>query len=96
MKIALKVVSVNVAGLQLAGRFAGFCATVRMWARKHDVHVVCVQEHNLHPLRKAELERVALSCGFQLTVGFAKEGLDGVHRGGTLILTRESEILSRA
>jgi hypothetical protein len=63
-----------------------FCA--RKW-RPKGIHVWCVQEHNLDPSREDELRRLAQSCQFGVVFGFASQGQDGTHWGGTLILYDE-------
>ena len=46
---------------------------------------VFVQEHNLHPSRKAELERSATGMGISVVIGFAPASPDRVHRGGVMM-----------
>ena len=61
-------------------------------AHESNVDIILAQEHNLHPCRDAELKRIALERGFVLSIAYAPAAPDGVHRGGTLILTKMSTV----
>ena len=55
----LRVTTLNVRGLQAEGVWGAFLDAITRWTRRRRVSAVIVQEHNLHPSRKAELERAA-------------------------------------
>ena len=92
----LKVVTLNAGGLQSPGRFAHFCAAAARWARRGDAHVICIQEHNLDPAKAQEHERLARAKEFVLVIAHAPPAPDGVHRGGTLIMSLESTTTLKA
>ena len=91
----LRVASLNMSGAERAGVYGKFLRRCERLAEKDGVDVVLGQEHNLHPSREAELMRVTeLKC-FALIIAFAPQGVDNVHRGGTLMLINLTPSLPR-
>ena len=88
----LKLATLNARGLQSPGVWGRFLDAVTRWTRRHRVSVVVIQEHNLNPARDAELKRACVGMGMCLTIGYAPASANGVHHGGVLMLTFESEV----
>ena len=80
--------SLNVRGCQEKGLFRKLCRAAKRWARDEGIHVLCVQEHNLHPSRVRELEISARDMGWGIAIGLSHRVS---HRGGTLVMWREAE-----
>ena len=85
----LKAMTLNVRGLAMEGKFLRFCQSMYRWVGDQELHVACLQEHNLDPKKKAEYIRIANDYELELAIGFSDSE---AHRGGTLILSAATVI----
>ena len=53
-------------------------------------HIYLIQEHNLNPKDHKKLERNAKALGMTLVIGFANQNQNGVHYGGTMIISMDA------
>lgn len=88
----VRLMTINVDGLQEPGSFANFLHAASGWVREGVVDAIGLQEHNLHPDRDREIRRLAMSKGFAMAIAYAPEGGRGVHWGGTMILLNEKTL----
>ena len=86
----LRILFVNINGLRSKGRYARFVEICSRLVRKKEAIVFAVQEHNLDPDKHIEYERLALMRNFTLKISYDKPSPNGVHHGGTLILSDNS------
>ena len=88
----LKMLDINVRGIQDKGSYAKFIHVAETWMVNERIGVICAQEHNLHPDRKAELERLASLRNMTLIICFGEKRQDGTHWGGALILVSDKTL----
>ena len=86
----LRILFVNINGLRSKGRYARFVEICSRLVRKKEAIVFAVQEHNLDPDKHIEYERLALMRNFTLKISYDKPSPNGVHHGGTFILSDNS------
>ena len=88
----LRILYVNANGLRSKGRYARFLEVCSRLVRKQEAVVFAVQEHNLNLDKHIEYERLAGIRNFTLKISYDKASPNGVHHGGTLILSDNSHI----
>ena len=84
--VKLGLFTQNVRGAGADGLFAKLLYEFSRWNLSHGIHVLCVQEHNLHPNMHDDLERMATSRHVTLIISYAPENNMRQHPGGVLIL----------
>ena len=85
----IHAVSINARGLQTKGVFENLLRKIKRWSTKEATrhHIYLIQEHNLDPKNRKQLERTAKALGMTLVIGFAPRNPNSVHYGGTMILS---------
>ena len=85
----IHAVSMNARGLQTKGVFEALLRRIKRWTIKEATrhHVYLIQEHNLNPKDRKKLDRNAKALGMSLVIGFANQNQNGVHYGGTMIIS---------
>ena len=86
------LLTLNLRGARKPGTMARLIHAFKRMGDTHGLSVLCAQEHNLDPATAPELTRMATSKNMTLTVGFAPPAPDGVHRGGTFILSNNKTL----
>ena len=88
----IHAVSINARGLQTKGVFEARLRKIKRWSTKEATrhHVYLIQEHNLNPKGRKNLERHAKALGMTLVIGFAPPSQNGVHYGDTMIISMDS------
>ena len=86
----LRIIFININGLRSKGKYATFLEICARLVRKQEAVVFAVQEHNLDPDKHIEYERLATMRNFTLKISYDKASPNGVHHGGTLILSDNS------
>ena len=88
----IHAVSINARGLQTKGVFEKLLRKIKTWSTKEATrhHIYLIQEHNLDPKNRKTHERNAKALGMTLAIGFAPRNPNGVHYGGTMILSMDS------
>ena len=81
--VKFTVATLNVRGLRDDGVWRLFLTRLVQWARRHRVHAVTIQEHNLQRENEADLKRDAINVGWTLVAGFSPRASE---RGGCLWL----------
>ena len=71
------------------GAFARLVWHLQEYGRRHGISVWLVQEHNLDPEGSVDHMAIARARGFDMRIGYADPGENGVHWGGTLIIAVE-------
>tara|TARA_B110000046_G_scaffold118207_1_gene125009 strand:+ start:2316 stop:6662 length:4347 start_codon:yes stop_codon:yes gene_type:complete len=83
----------NAQGLQSRGGWARFVSEACKYARANaEVDTWLVQEHNLNPTDAIAHRAIAAARGMEAIIGYAEEGENGVHWGGTLVLVNERTV----
>ena len=88
----LALVTLNVRGLGHKKGFAKLLQVLQRRKNKEHIGAMAVQEHNLPPTIKEDLETSAKIAGFTLTITFGRADAPDSERGGVLILTVDSVI----
>ena len=88
----IHAVSINARGLQTKGVFEALLRRIKRWSTKEATrhHIYLIQEYNLDPKDNKKLERNAKALGMTLVIGFAPRNQNGVHYGGTMILSMDA------
>ena len=85
----LKMATYNARGAQTRGAFARLVWHLEAYGKKHGISVWLIQEHNLNPAGRVDHLAIARARKFDMVIGYAECGENGVHWGGTLILATE-------
>mgnify|MGYP000715576719 CR=1 FL=1 len=82
----IHAVSINARGLQTKGVFENLLRKIKRWSTKEATrhHIYLIQEHNLDPKNRKQLERTAKALGMTLVIGFAPRNPNSVHYGRTM------------
>jgi len=83
----LSMLTLNVGGLQDKGKLRNFILTARKWMKEFNIDIILIQEHNLHPSRDLEIQRI--SKGLKIIISYAPKGTDGNHWGGVMSIFSE-------
>jgi hypothetical protein len=88
----IHAVSINARGLQTKGVFETLLKKIKQWSKREFTrhHIYLIQEHNLDPKNRRSLERAAKALGMTLAIGFAPQNPNGVHYGGTMIISTDA------
>jgi hypothetical protein len=86
----LSMLTLNVGGLQDNKKLRNFIVTVRKWIKDLNIDILLIQEHNLHPTRELEIQRI--SKGLKISTSYAPRGTDGNHWGGVMTIFSENTI----
>lgn len=93
----IKLVSMNVRGLQQNDTFNNFIKEIKNWIRYQNIDAFLIQEHNLKPNRIYELEKTLKNNHFKGVFGFAQPNEEdkSCHGGTAIIIHGNTKIKKR-
>jgi len=86
----LTLVSLNVRGLGDTKGFAKLLQLLQRLKKKHEIGVMCIQEHNLNPNRDEDIRTMSKIAGFTAVTTYGRADDPDSQRGGVMTLVTDS------